>query len=95
MKTFRSLKFKKHGLTGLTGLTSHAELFFPNGYGISVITGEYAYSGADEPYEIAVLKGNKKEAKITYRTPITDDVIGHLTEEEVTKIMKDIQDLSL
>ncbi len=92
MKTFRSLKFKKHGLSGLT---SHAELFFPNDYGISVVTGEYAHSTADEPYEIAVLKGNKKDAKLTYRTPIADDVIGYLTEKEVTKIMKDIQDLSL
>ena len=92
MKTFRSLKFKKHGLSGLP---SHAELFFPNGYGISVITGEYAYSSVDEPYEIAVLKGNKEDSVLTYSTSITDDVIGHLTEKKVTKVMKEIQNLSL
>ena len=92
MKTFKDLKFKKHGAIGFN---SHAELFFPNGYGISVITGEHAYSTAEEPYEIAVLKGNKEDSVLTYSTSITDDVIGHLTEKKVTKIMKDIQDLSL
>jgi hypothetical protein len=42
-----------------------------------------------------VLKGDKKDAEITYDTPITDDVIGHLTETEVTDIMKQIQELPI
>ena len=92
MKTFKDLKFKNHKVVELI---LRAELFFPNGYGISVITGEYIHSTVDEPYEIAVLKGNKEDSVRTYSTSITDDVIGHLTEKKVTKIMKDIQDLSL
>ncbi len=90
MKTFKDLKFEEHGVNGCM---SHAELFFPNGYGISVITGEQAYSTAEEPYEIAVLKGNKEDSDLTDSTSITDDVIGPLTEKKVTKVMEDIQKL--
>jgi hypothetical protein len=38
-------------------------------------------------YELAVFKNGH----ITYDTPITNDVIGYLKAEEVTKIMQQIQ----
>ena len=61
---------------------------FENKYGISVITG--GYGDKENPYEIAVLYDNE----ITYNTHITDDVIGYNNEEGVTRIMKQIQELS-
>jgi hypothetical protein len=60
--------------------------FFDNGYGISVInihTNSMAYGTEDAPYELAVLKGNEHSAVLCYDTPITEDVIGHLTENAV------------
>jgi len=77
LKTFSDLEFDMHN--------SWAHLKFENGYGVSVITG--GYGSKDEPYELAVLKNDK----ICYSTPITDDVIGYLTAEEVTKYMAKIQ----
>lgn len=49
---------------------------FPNGYGASLVCHPMSYGG--EP-EFAVVK----EDKICYDTPITSDVIPHVTEHEV------------
>ena len=49
---------------------------FPNGYGASVVCHPMSYSGAAE---FAVLR----EGRICYDTPITSDVISHVTEHEV------------
>ncbi|EGK01705.1 hypothetical protein HMPREF9455_01853 [Dysgonomonas gadei ATCC BAA-286] len=38
---------------------------------------------------VAVMKGDS----ICYSTPITDDVIGRLTAEQVSDVMKQIQEL--
>jgi len=70
---------------GLRG--KRAKIKFENGYGASVITGEGAYSDENNPYEIAVLDAN---GDITYDTPITDDVIGHLDEEAAKNVLDDI-----
>lgn len=86
-KIFKDLQFKGHPTMGPGG--SRAYMEFPNGYGISVVTGEYAYSDDEHPYEAAVLH----EGRVCYDTPITDDVVGHLDEEGVTEIMKKIQEL--
>jgi len=86
MKTFKDLKFKNKP-PGIAG--KHAELSFNNGYGVSVISGFGSYSSSGNPYEVAVLKGNN----LCYDTHITDDVIGHCDDAEVTKIMKQIQEL--
>jgi len=91
MKTFEDLVFKKHPSFPMPAM--QAKMFFPNGYGISVITGKYAYSDDENPYECAVLIGNSEKWNLTYDTPITDDVIGYCNEEKVTEIMKQIQKL--
>jgi len=95
MKVFKDLEFEKH----INGDGLQSKIFFDNGYGISVIRfklsfGRYgSYTNNEHEWEIAVLTGNKDEWSLSYSTDITDDVIGHLSEEEVTEIMKRIQNL--
>lgn len=86
MKTFKDLEFKTHP-TGLGG--TQATMDFDNGYGVSVITGEMFYTDDEHPYELAITDKNG----LCYSTPITDDVIGYLTEQEVEDYMKQIQEL--
>lgn len=66
-------------------------LKFENGYGISVITGYGAYSDEDHPYECAVLK----DGDLCCNTHITSDVIGYCDMDDVTRIMKQIQELEV
>ena len=86
MKTFNDLKFEPH--RNMNGIMSR--ITFENGYGASVVKGEYTYGGKDGLYELAVLDSN---GDLTYSTPITNDVLGHLTEDDVTKVLEQIQSL--
>ena len=62
---------------------------FPNRYGASVIKFNYMYFGI----EIAVLKFDKEgNWDIDYSTPITNDVIGGLNEEERDDVLQQIFD---
>ena len=103
MKTFNDLVFKEHprneplAKSNLTvfgdgtlyyGIVSR--LTFDNGYGVSVVKGPYTYGGGDGLYELAVLG---KDGELSYDTPIADDTIGYLTQQEVTDIVKQIQEL--
>ncbi len=72
---------------------------FENGYGISVIR-YYNSQGCEEGrFEVGVIKSKEdsendiESALLTYNTPITDDVIGNLTAEEVKEIGKKIMEL--
>jgi hypothetical protein len=82
-------EFKKNN----SKLPCQAQIFFKNGYGASVICTPYSYGGTKGLYEVAVLKGGKDEACLTYDTPITDDVLGYLSEQEVEKVLNEIQKL--
>ena len=62
---------------------------FDNGYGASVIRHRGSYGFAQGKWELAVLQDND----ITYNTPITDDVIGHLTWSEVQSYLQQIKEL--
>lgn len=62
---------------------------FPNGYTASVLTGGHSYSNDDEPYEIAVMSNGD----LDYTTPITDDVLGYLTEQEANDVLAEIEAL--
>jgi hypothetical protein len=86
MITFNDLVFKDDKQRGL----SAAKIIFDNGYGASVVKGEHTYGGRDGLYELAVLG---KDGRLTYETPITDDVEGYLSEDDVTILMKQIQNL--
>ena len=66
---------------------SHRE-FYPNGYGISLISHEYSYG-----LELAVLKGNEESSHLCYDTPITSDVLGHLTINDLYEICKRVKAL--
>ena len=86
MITFNDLVFKDDKQRGLNA----ARVIFDNGYGASIVIGEHTYGGREGLYELAVLD---KDGRLTYETPITDDVEGYLTPEDVTILMKQIQSL--
>lgn len=59
---------------------------FPNGYGASVVKHGFSYGGSDGLYELAVLDMLDGGA-LCYDTPITDDVLGRLTPDDVTGVL--------
>ena len=62
---------------------------FPNGYGASVIYGKHTYG-----LEVAVIwfiPQTEVDWKITYNTPLTDDVIGYV--EDLDEVLKSIKEL--
>ena len=94
MKTFKDLEFEPHHFNGLA-----AKMFFKNGYGISVVrfkmsNGCYgSYTNNDNEWEIAILKAEENDYDLCYDTPITNDVLGFQTEQDVTNVMKKVQEL--
>jgi hypothetical protein len=88
--TFDDLEFTD---VNMSHPMNQALVFFDNGYGASVIQGKGSYGGEQGLYEIAVLVKEGDEWDITYDTPITDGVIGFLSENEVTDLLKRIEDL--
>lgn len=70
--------------------TEHYEFHFPNYYGASVIRGPFSYGGPEGMYELAVLRKRRKYWEITYKTPLTGDVIGYLEYDDVVKLLKTI-----
>lgn len=99
-KTFEDLEFKPWGDIPITNELTYkyarevagakqAIMDFPNGYGVSVIIGTRFYSNGFNTYEVAIRQGNN----LTFSTPITDDVLGWKTAEEVTEIMRKVQEL--
>jgi len=104
MKTFNDLTFKEHPRnqplpksnatyygdgTVYYGVVSR--MIFENGYGVSVVKGPFTYGGGEGLYELAVLG---KDGQLCYDTPITDDTLGYLTQQKVTDIMKQVQELN-
>ena len=62
---------------------------FPNGYGASVVCNEFNYGGDEGLWELGVLK----KGHLCYSTPLTSDVIGSLTDEEVDDLLIKISEL--
>lgn len=68
--------------------------YFNNGYGASVVCHDFSYGGDNGLAELAVLKEDTDgDWHLCYDTPITDDVIGHLSSKEVDKLLKKIEAL--
>jgi hypothetical protein len=62
-----------------------------NGYGASVITDGY---GAEQGlFELGVLVFLGDDYSLTYYTPITEDVVGYLTWEQVRETLDKIEAL--
>lgn len=59
--------------------------FFPNGYGVSVVRHQFSYGGSEGLFEMAVLSGDENKSNLCYDTPITNDVLGWLTFDDVVK----------
>jgi hypothetical protein len=96
MKSFKDIEFKPHPM----GEGHHGLIFFPNGYGVSVVRYKNpisktfsSYTLNDSEWEVAVIIGNKDDWRLCYDTDITDDVLGHLTEGEVDWVMLQVQQL--
>jgi len=66
---------------------------FPNGYGASIIKHRGSYGHEDDLWELGVLAKIDGLIHLCYTTPITDDVIGYLTDESVNTIMHQIFNL--
>lgn len=67
---------------------------FENGYGASVVKHSFSYGGDRGLYELAVLSFYEGlEYELDYSTEITDDVIGHLTMEDVSELLVRIEAL--
>ena len=93
---FSDLNFQPHVNYPDSGIA--ARHFFPNGYGVSVVqfTSPYgggSYGAQEGLYELAVLKGVEEEWHICYNTPITDDVMGYLTKEDVETVLNQVESL--
>ena len=86
MKTFKDLSFEPHTI-GIGWMTKE---HFDNGYGVSVVRTPFSYGGKKGLYELAVLK----DGEIHYDNPVANgDVVGYLTEDEVSEFMVDVQKL--
>ena len=68
-------------------------VFYPNGYGASIVQHKYSYGGDRGLWELAIIEGNEDEWDICYDTPITSDVLGHLSESEVDELLIKIEAL--
>ena len=60
---------------------------YKNGYQASILN--YGFGGEHNLYEVAVLV----DGEICYDTPVTEDVLGYVSEEEVVKICSRIRNL--
>ena len=88
--TFKELNFKD--TKSNNGI--HAIVKFENNYGASVVKHDHSYGGKDGLYELAVTQYDENgDWDICYDTPITDDVLGYLSEAEVTSYLMQIEQL--
>jgi hypothetical protein len=88
--TFQELEFKD--LSSMNGV--QAIVKFENNYGASVVRHKYSYGGKQGLYELAVIKFNEKEEwGIVYDSGMAPDVLGHLSEDDVTAHLTQIEQL--
>lgn len=92
LKTFDSLKFEPKVAREING--GHQLIFkFDNEYGASVVKHDFSYG-----IELAVIKyegDGDYDWEIDYKTPITDDVVGHLNIDTLNETLKLIKELPI
>jgi hypothetical protein len=89
IKTFKDLEFtQEYNVVKATCM-------FDNGYGISVAMGPFTKGGIAGLYQITPLKfiPQVNSAVNYFNSPVANDTVGHLKQEEVTEYMKLIQEL--
>jgi hypothetical protein len=79
---------------------------FPNGYGASIVRTKshipfgrkYSSYTDDDDWELAVLRfrsDDNRDYNLDYSTPITSDVLGYQSDDEVNAVLEQIGKLSL
>lgn len=68
----------------------HYVFKFENGYGASVVKHSFSYGNEEDLFELAVLDD---KGELCYSTPITNDVIGYLSNDDVIKLLNEIKNL--
>lgn len=69
---------------------------FENGYGASVIKSWGSFGFDEDLFELGVIEFHGEGVhNLTYDTPITDDVIGYLTNDEVLEYLEKIKNLEV
>lgn len=63
---------------------------FPNGYGASVIRSHMSYGSDFGLWEIGVIG---VDDRLDYSTPITSDVLGHQSDDDVREVLRAIAEL--
>jgi len=69
---------------------------FDNGYGASVVRHEFSYGHERRLWELVVTNFNVKDDGnwvFDYDTPITNNVLGYLSDEDVNRTLKNISEL--
>lgn len=82
VKTFEDLEFQPHPYQ-VAGFREMAQCEFVNGYGLSIVNGSNAYCDS-KTYEVAILHNGK----ITYDTPLTNDVLAYQSKEDINKLIE-------
>lgn len=69
-------------------------IFFPNGYGASIVQEVLYHDDKESLFELAVGKGiDEQDWEIEYSTPITSDVLRRLTVSQLYEIIDQIREL--
>lgn len=66
---------------------------FDNDYGASVVKHDFSYGNEEDLWELAVIKWSGDDWDLDYDTPITGDVEGYLTDEDVRELLGRIKGL--
>ena len=66
---------------------------FDNNFGASVVRHDFSYGHEEGLWELGVIEFTGDKWNLTYETEITDDVIGHLSDEDVSELLTKIEQL--
>ena len=84
-KTFSDLEFSA------SSVGVGATMIFDNRYGVSVVKHSFSIGADKGLWELAVLQDMGGRNVLVYDTPVADDVLGNLSESDVTEIMRQVQ----
>lgn len=67
---------------------------FENSYGASVVKHDFSDGHQMNQWELGVIKwDDENNWDLYYCTPVTDDIVGYLTDEDVRDFLKQIKEL--